>query len=361
MISSLRRHVRRFRGGSSGRGFAALVATFLIVTFAALGLGAVAIMGGSAELVSDEYRSQQAFNIAQAGLTYIAKELENDPYWYDNTPVTKDFGPGSFTVTFEEQTPNSVVARVSGTVAGVELTRTVQQSLTKAEGFAAFQNAIYGGQAYFGSSTSGTVTGDVTAGWNFESAGSVVLNGDVISPHEEAQSPFPDWSYWENVATTVLSGEYTYEFAGTYEGIYYVDGTVIIAGDTTFNGTLVARGGPIVFSGPHQALFTANDPNPALIAMAGIYFSDPAAPPPEITINGWVVGGYESIEAESPCHVTVRGGLTSQFGVYFNPGPGEDLVVLDITHVPPSAPPPGFTDVGEPAQGILFGEWREVY
>ena len=100
------------------QGFAILTVIFIMVTFAILGMGAVALLTGSSKMMTDEYLSDQAFHVADAGVQYTAKQLDADTDWSDNAGFTKNFGPGSFTITFVAQTATTATIKSAGTVGG---------------------------------------------------------------------------------------------------------------------------------------------------------------------------------------------------------------------------------------------------
>ena len=108
-------------------GFSILTTIFVLVVLSALGLGALEVITGSSQMSVDEYRSQRAFDVAQAGLQYTAQQLAGDTDWSDNVGETKSFGPGSFTTSFLSQTASTASVQSDSTVGGI--TRSVSQEM----------------------------------------------------------------------------------------------------------------------------------------------------------------------------------------------------------------------------------------
>ena len=63
------------------RGFAVLTIIFIVIVFSLLGMVSASLLSGAAERMSDEYHSQQAFNVAEAGVAYAVKQLAADADW----------------------------------------------------------------------------------------------------------------------------------------------------------------------------------------------------------------------------------------------------------------------------------------
>lgn len=328
------------------RGFATITVVFLIVGFALLAGAALAVLAGFSDMMADEYRSQQAFHVADAGISDTAQQLVDDTDWSDNTGFTKSFGPGSFTISYVAQTQTTATIRSDGTVGGI--TRSIQQSLTKGGDPVAFDHVFYT-ESYIsaGGSSTGTVNGDMQAGGTIETTG-VVFNGDQDASNPASDVPTPDWSYWLGVATTTVSGNQNFS-SGTYSGIYYVSGNVGIQSDVTINGTIVARGKISISSGSNVTI-TATDPNPALISENFESFTGGG----NITINGWCVTlGTFSVNGTAP--FTLNGGVAAVGNIGI--GGNADLA---INYVAPGSTVPGFIG-GETEGAIISGTWEEMH
>jgi hypothetical protein len=325
-------------------GFALLTVIFITVCFAVLGVSAVALVTGSAQMAGDEYRSQQAFDVAEAGLSYTARQLVSDGDWSDNQPFTKAFGPGSFSVAYISQQTSSAEVEVSGTVSGI--TRKVRQSFTMA-GTASFEDALYTTEDVLTQgSSAGVVTGPVTAGGIVDTEGGVIFDGEITENHAQAQIPTPDWSYWQLAADHVISGNYNFN-SGTYNGIYYVTGNVQINANVVVNGSIISRG-EIKTAGNANITVNAVAPHPSLLAEAGVTFTGTS----NVVINGWVFS-TGPITFTGNSDMVLTGGATAGGDITMT---GNTDVV--ITYDPERAPSKGF-DGGEPG-GLRTGTWREV-
>lgn len=328
------------------RGFAILTVVFVMICFAVLGVAAVSMIAGSSKMVMDDYQSAQAFGVAEAGVSYTAKQLEIVGDWSSLTGFTKMFGPGSFTVSFTNKSANSALVHVDGTVGNI--TRHIQQQLSSG-GYAAFNDAIYSvGSLSTGGSSSGTVTGPVTSGGSVNQGGGVVFTGGDVTPNEYgAAIPQPNWNYWQSIADHVISGSYTFG-SGTYNGIYYVTGSVTINHDVTLNGMIVTLGS-LSCAGNGNITINAPSGDPAILAGGSLSFTGSS----DLAILGWVFSvGSATFTGNS--NVNVNGGVTAggsldmtgntDIGIAFNQG---------------LAPNAGFS--GGERSGITFGAWRETY
>lgn len=336
------RPVLRRRGG-----FAVLTVIFIIVTFAFLGMAAVAILGRTSEAVMEEYRSQQAFHVAEAGVASIAKTLSTDSDWSDSASAGQNFGPGSFSVVFAVKTADTATVRSTGTVDGIS--RMVQQAFTRGGGSSAFKHVLYTESSVSaGGSSTGIITGDVEAGTTITTSGGVTYDGDLDANSTTVDVPTPVWTYWSAAATTTIVGNHNFG-AGTYNGIYYVTGDVSINQNVTLNGTLVSRG-KVTINGNPVITITATDPNPAIICEDNLIINGTQG----LTVAGYIVTlGSATVTGNSD--MVLAGGLVAVGAIAFS---GNTDVAF--THVEPTGTVPGFTG-GETEGSILYGEWREVY
>lgn len=226
------------------KGFAVLTVIFIVIVFSVLGMASVSLLSGAAERMSDEYHSQQAFNVAEAGVAYAVKQLAADADWSDNVGYVKGFGPGAFTISFSDQSADSATVLSTGTVQGI--VRSMSQEVTQTgSGSLAFSSAIYteqdinaSGQAHM------NVSGDVVSGGEVRGSGQarvdiagdlatldgvstsgqshVGVSGESSDGYEDAQIPTPDWDYWQSHADHIIEGNVNHGGQGTYtyNGIY---------------------------------------------------------------------------------------------------------------------------------------------
>lgn len=327
------------------KGFAIFTVVFVMVIFAILGIAAVALITGSTRMMSDEYHTQQALDVAQAGLAYTAEQLADDDDWSDNTGFTMNFGPGSFTITFLAQAENSATVRSDGTVEGI--TRSVKQEFGEGDLPKAFTKAIYTeGEIDVSGTASGSIDGDVSAGGGVDDEGPVDFEGDVDEGNPDSEVPTPDWSYWQGIADFVIGSGYNFG-AGTYNGIYYINGNVNVGSNVTINGSIIARGN-VSASGGSNITISATAPNPAIIAEGQVTFVGTAG----LTVEGWVIS-LDTIRFEGNTDITLTGGITGSGDVAFTGN-----TAADVTFDESYAPTAGF-DGGEMTVGS--SNWEEVY
>lgn len=320
----------------------------MMVVFGFLAIATVAIITGSSQTSTDEYLSQQALHVANAGVSYTAKKLSSIPNWSGETGFTMTFGAGSFTISYLSKTATTATIRSDGAVGGI--TRSIEQQLTKGSGQAtAFQNAIYANQNIVAEgSSSGSITGPVSAGGSLSNSSDVQFPDDVRQNDSGVQIPEPDWSYWQNAADSVINNNYTFD-AGTYNGIYFIDGNVNFSGNVTLNGTLISTGS-VSFTGSTNINITATQPNPAIIAMGNVTFAGTS----DVSIQGFIVT-LGDLTMTGSSDVDVNGGMIAGGDITFS-GNTESEVV----YTPVQGTVPGFTG-GEGNQPIIFNQWREVY
>ena len=335
---------------SNRRGFAVVTVIFIATIFSVLGMTAVAMLSGSAKKASDEYSSQQAFNVAEAGVAYVSNVLAADADWSDNPPITMAFGPGSFTVTFPAKSSTSATVRSDGTVQGI--VRSIEIGMSKGGGSLDFTKAFYTeGDIEMSGSSSGTIEGDILAGGTIDNSSTVVVNGDEEASSDQASIPNPIWSYWQALATTTISGNYNFP-SGTHSGIFYVDGDVTFSKNVMLNGTLIARGS-VTMAGNENIVITAVSPNPAIIAEGAILFSGTS----DVVINGWVIT-LSTLTMTGTTGVSASGGFIAAGDVTFTGN--SDTNVSFVAPTAGGETVPGFIGISG-SSPILFGTWREVY
>lgn len=115
----------RKRAVPAGRqGFILVVAIFVMVVFAVLGMVAVSLISGENILALRDYNSIRAFHLAEAGVNYaITVSLLPDLNWSNNLGYSKNLSPGYFTVGYAYRAERRCILQVSGVVGGI--TRTI--------------------------------------------------------------------------------------------------------------------------------------------------------------------------------------------------------------------------------------------
>lgn len=355
-------------------GFAVLMVMFVVMVFAALGMAAVGELSGSSQMFIDEYTSQQAFHVADAGLSYETLALAGDTDWSDNSGHTNAFGPGSFTISYSSQTSSSATVRSDGTVGGI--TRSVSQSFTKEGGdLVALDAAIYtehnveasgqgvvtaNGNVYAGDSAIASgqghldINGDLSTlnGVSTSGQGQIDVSGDTVSNYSSISVPTPDWDYWQSHATTVVSGNMNFD-SGTYNGNYYITGNVSISSqaDVVINGTLVLRGS-MTMSGQSQIDIHPTSGQPAIIAEGNVFLS--GQNDTMIDMDGWIFTlGTATLSGQSD--FDILGGIVGEDGVNLS-GQG----AVNVTHQSGSLAS-GFLGGETGSEDVAYGTWQEVF
>lgn len=251
------------------KGFALIVAIFVVVLFAVLGVVAVSLLSGESIMAMRDLHGIQALELAEAGLKHaLAYQLSGDADWSDNTGYSKNLSPGSFTIAYSYNAKNRVILQVTGVVFGVS--RTIQSTVKRGGIPAAFGYGIYSanqGGEDLEIENSATIFGDFYYdGDVIMKNSSRLLNGTMYSdsltllnsatcaswePLPQPPVPLPtlDTSYYDTLlaettrsassALNMSSG--TLALAGTTK--YYTSITLSGSAKVTGPGTLVATTG----------------------------------------------------------------------------------------------------------------------
>lgn len=325
-------------------GYALLTVIFIIVSFAVLGISSVALVTGSSQMMTDEYHTQQAFSIADAGLNVVAEQLSADADWSDNTAFTRTFGPGQMSVSYIAQTTTSATVRVQGTVEGI--TRTVQRSFS-AGGTNAFEHSMYTkGDIDVTGSSGGTVDGSVSAGGVIDDDGGVTFNGDT-EENADNEVPLPDWDYWEASADYVSTGNYNFS-SGSYSGVYFIAGNVQINHNVTLEGSIISTGS-VTTAGSSNISIVAPSGLPAIVAKGSVTFTGSS----NLSIQGWVIS-LATVTFTGNSDVSTVGGVIAEGDIV-----ATGNTDIDIDYGESYIPTSGF--VGGGSEGLQFGTWREIY
>ena len=365
--------MRRRRGG-----FASITVIFIVTVFAVMGMAAVALISGSTKRMEDEYHSQQAFEVAQAGVSFALKALTVDFDWSDNTGYFKQFGPGRFDISYPQRSADSITVRSDGTVEGIK--RSITQEATRSGGgILAFSSAIYTEQDILVSGQAHTnVSGDVVSGGSVSGSGQarldiagdldtntgvrttgqshVGVSGETSTGYDTAQIPDPDWGYWSGHADHVVDGNMNMgsgQGTFTYNGIYYVTGNVTISGQANVivNGTIITRGG-FSLSGQSRLTVHPSGDRPAIVAEGTVSMSGQSIG--TFDIDGWILSSSQ-VNLSGQSNLAISGGIVA----------GDDIslsgqATFDITYH--ECPSIGFSG-GESDEnaGVVKGVWQEAY
>ena len=337
------------------RGFSLMTVIFVIMATAIAGTAVVSLISTSSQMLIDEHRAQQAFDLAQAGISYTAQELVGDNDWSDNLGATVNFGPGFFTTMFMDQTASTATVRSVGDVAGT--TRTVEQEFTRGTP-ACFESAIYTEDDF--AATGGSdlgIDGPITTGGTVDVTGNtdVDMPGPVEENYSSADIPDVDWSYWKSASDHTILGDFTFG-DGTYSGVYYVAGKTTITSPNSFtlNGTIISRG-MVQITSSSNVTITADGKNPAIVAETRIQIDGNTS----IDISGWLFS-IGKIQMTDTSNFILEGGIVA----------GDEIKMtgnssIDVNYALDRVPDVGFIG-GEPGSGtggatIMFGDWTEEF
>jgi Tfp pilus assembly protein PilX len=321
-----------------GVSIVATVGMMLILSI--LGLVGVSLFGSASSLSLDYMHAQQSFYIAEAGMEWYLEQLQNDANWSDNiNEPARDFAGGNFTITVSNQQTDSITVTSTGIVTGYEnlpIQRKSTAAITRSTIFDAYNYAVY-------------------AGGKIDTANTENLRINGSTKEDATNFPSVDYGYYQGIASPGQdkSGNYTFN-AGTYSGIWYVDGNVTINSSVTINGTVVATGN-ISMNGNEHITVNATSPYPALVTEGNFLFQNVE----DITVNGLIYvganasGNFLSQNSEDINFygtILVRGNFNLQ---------GTKDVTITYNSAILNNPPPGFSGTGG-ASTINVTSWNEV-
>lgn len=288
------------------------------------------------------YLAEAALNHAVYYLTNTAPDDSTDGSWRttaypaapgagNTDPQQKSLGSGTYTM-WVETSGSDIQVTARGTVAGTE--RIIREIITLSNAVpAAFDYAQYSDGDIEFNNADGTVTGDIATTGTVDNESGMTITG-TITESSMVAAPTVATSSYEAIADTTISGNHTFS-AGTYSGIYYVDGKVTINDNVTFNGTIVATGN-IVLTNTDNFTSTPTSNYPALVSDATITGSQMGS----ATINGLVFAAT-SINLPRGTGNTINGSLLSGGDIDLNRGTSW-VITYDSDLA--SDPPPYFTE-----------------
>jgi len=326
------------------KGMSIIAAVGIVLMLSVLGLVGLKLLSSVSTSAVDYLRAQKAFYIAEAGMKWYVEQLQNDVDWSNNATSgdrgPKDFAGGSFSINVSGCLIDDIDVTSVGTVTGYQgqsIKRQVTQHIKKRFYMEAFDYALYvGGQIHDQGTDNFVVDGK-------EKEGATNL-------------PNVDYPYYKSIASSGqdISGSYTFH-AGTYSGIWYINGDVYFNSNVILNGTVVTTG-QIFMDNKSYITVNATQPYPALVSEGNFHFQDAS----HITVNGLIYVGADMTanflmqKAEDINFygtVIVAGNFNLQnsedVGITYNP----DII---------DNPPPGFYNGGG-ANIITITNWHEVY
>jgi len=261
-----------------------------------------------------------------------------DPGPNPTDPQQENLGNGTYTM-WVETSGSDIQVTARGTLNGVE--RIIRETITLGTTVpAAFNYAQYANGDIEFNSSSGTVTGDIATTGTVDNESGMTITG-TITEGSSVVAPTVNTSSYQSIADTTVSGNRTFS-AGTYSGIWYVDGKVTINDNVTFNGTIVATGN-IVLTNTDNFASTPTSNYPALVSDATITGNRMGS----AIINGLVFAAT-SINIPRGTSNTINGSLISGGDIDLNNGSGWSITYdSDLA----SDPPPYFIEGSGSATG----------
>jgi hypothetical protein len=175
----------------------------------------------------------------------------------------------------------------------------------------------------------------------------------VTGGQQSGATDFPavNFSYYQGIADHVVSGNKTFA-AGTYSGIWYINGNVTINSNVTINGSIISTGNVDVKKVSNVTI-TASSPYPALVANGNFNFEESD----NITVSGLIFVGADlsgNFLMQKAEDITFTGTVivAGNFNVQ-----NTDDVSITYNDAIIDNPPPGFTSTtGAPTTS----DWQEV-
>jgi hypothetical protein len=203
-----------------------------------------------------------------------------------------------------------------------------------------------GGNIDFNNS-SGTITGNLNTIGNVNNESGMTIAG-AITEGSGVAVPTVNMGSYAAIATTTVSGNRTFN-AGTYSGIWYVDGKVTVNDNVIFNGTIVATGN-IDLTNTDNFRITPASNYPALVTASNISGNRMGT----ANIRGLVFAAG-TITLNQGANNTVFGAIVSGGSADFKNGSGWSIIYNANLA---TNPPPYFTAAGG---GSASGNgWKEI-
>jgi len=318
---------------------AALLITVFVISFMAIAMiGYMQIMTSEMEIMSNHKNSTKSLYIAEAGLQtgirYCLDNLISDTDWSDNDGSiysNVSFSDGTYSVEFKNGTTSTIDVESTALVNGVN--RVIRQTLTKETGIPlAFNDVLY------------------TEG-NINASGARDLNVTGTQTKSGSDLPVVDYPSYQDIADTVVSGNYTFN-AGTYSGIYYITGNVTIKTNVTINGTIISRKGVSARNYKNITINPASS-NPAIIADNTVNLKNTR----DVTISGVVFSGADgggNFIAQDSRDLTVTGTVISGGNISFK-NSRDATITYDSSLL---TTPPSYISDGV-ASGVILSTWQD--
>lgn len=320
------------------KGFSILLTIIVIVLFSGLGLIGLSMLITETQMSIDTTTSAQAFYIAEGGMQYYLEQLQNDSSWATppDKPNGKSLGKGTFTITTDNEEDDSIDVISTANVTGMDggtIVRIVTSHVTSGSALC-YDYVLY---------ASGNITPT-----GYTPASGTTLAGATVFPSVDTAVG----GYYYNLAPVGqrISGNRTFT-AGTYSGIWHIDGNVTIRSLVTINGTIISTRG-ISCSNRFNISINPTSNYPALVAEDAISFGNVLS----LNMTGLVYGG-----SDGDGGVSITNSTGSFFGIIMAQGninlSGSGFFTVNYDVSIKTNPPPGFSG-GEAGAGV--SNWKEI-
>jgi hypothetical protein len=235
----------------------ALILTFIfMVSLTVITAAYLFLVTSDARNVNAQVNNEKAIYLADAGLnkavwylTHTAPDGSTNGSWRTTAypaspgpnptdPKQESSGEGTYTI-WVTTSGSNILVTAWGMVNNID--RTIQETITLTGGVPqAFSYVQYSGGSIDFKNSSGAVTGNLNTVGSVNDESGMTITG-TITEGSAVAVPSVNMGSYAAIATTTVSGNRTFN-AGTYSGIWYVDGKVTINDNVTFNGTIVATG-----------------------------------------------------------------------------------------------------------------------
>jgi hypothetical protein len=226
----------------SQRGGSLIVTLGLVIFLSVAGLIITTMIVSENRMQSDESNKQKAFYLAETGIEYAVKMLNNDTYW--RTGVSDlSAGDGKFSITLEDSSGlsslNDTVIVTSQGISG-NILKTIKTRVTPG----VWPKAISAGKDLDLSKGDGVITGDLHANKKIKIGSKYTINGDISEAPPEINPPVMDWNFYKAAAMAAgqyVEGDKKFTSAGSpYTGVWFITQDAEVEDNNVeFYGTLV--------------------------------------------------------------------------------------------------------------------------
>jgi len=185
-------------------------------------------------------------------------------------------------------------------------------------------------------------------------------NLNITGSEKESATNFPtvDFAYYKSIASPGqdISGNYTFS-AGTYSGIWYINGNVTISSNVTINGSVITTG-KIDGSRASNVVVNPTSTYPSLIANNNIDFSRST----NVTISKLIYAGADgsgSLDFSRATTVNLTGTIIAYGAIDLS---RSDSVTITYSSSIITDPPPGISGGGGGGAASISvqKDWNEI-